>query len=35
VLAESLRLVGELVNEYFRERLYVMPEIMAYIESLP
>lgn len=34
VVAESIRLVGDLVNQYFQERLAVMPEIMAYIESL-
>ncbi len=34
LLAESGRLVGELVNEYFQERLFVMPEIRVYIEAL-
>jgi hypothetical protein len=35
LVAESYRLVGELVNEYFRERLFAMPEIIGYLESLP
>lgn len=35
LLQESYELVGELVNEYFRERLFLMPEIVAYLESLP
>lgn len=34
LLAESGRLVGELVNEYFRERLFLMPEIRVYVEAL-
>lgn len=34
VLAESGVLVGELVNEYFRERLYLMPEIRVFVEGL-
>jgi hypothetical protein len=35
VLRESYIQVGELVNEYFRARLYVLPEIVEYMESLP
>jgi hypothetical protein len=34
VLESSYRQVGGLVNEYFRERLFVMPEIVAYLESI-
>jgi hypothetical protein len=34
VLAESYDLVGELVNKFFRERLFLMPEIVAYLQSL-
>ena len=34
VLAESQRQVGDLVNHYFRERLFLMPEIAEYVESL-
>jgi hypothetical protein len=34
LLAESGRLVGELVNEYFQERLYLMPEIRLYVDAL-
>ena len=32
---ESYQLVGELVNEFFQERLYLLPEIIEYLESLP
>ncbi len=35
LLSESYDLVGELVNEFFRERLFLMPEIVAYLQSLP
>jgi hypothetical protein len=35
VLSESYHLAGELVNEYFRERLFLLPEITDYLESLP
>jgi len=34
VLAESQRHVAELVNQYFEERLFLMPEIAEYVESL-
>ncbi len=34
LLAESHELVGELVNEFFRERLFLMPEIVHYLDSL-
>jgi hypothetical protein len=34
VLMESYDLVGELVNAFFRERLFLMPEIVAYLQSL-
>ena len=34
VLAESHRQVGALVNQYFEERLFLMPEIAEYVESL-
>jgi hypothetical protein len=34
LLKESYDLVGELVNEFFRERLFLMPEIVAYLQSL-
>jgi hypothetical protein len=34
VLAESHRQVGELVNQYFQERLFLMPEIAEYVEAL-
>lgn len=34
VLAESHRHVGGLVNQYFRERLFLMPEIVEYVEAL-
>jgi hypothetical protein len=35
VLQASYDQVGELVNQYFQERLFLMPEIVAYLESLP
>jgi hypothetical protein len=35
LLAESYEMVGGLVNEFFRERLFLMPEIVAYLQSLP
>jgi hypothetical protein len=35
LLADSYGLVGELVNQYFHERLLLMPEITEYLESLP
>jgi hypothetical protein len=35
LLTESYGLVGELVNQYFEERLLLMPEITAYLDSLP
>ncbi|MGD8626504.1 MAG: hypothetical protein PVF47_09145 [Anaerolineae bacterium] len=35
VLKQSYRQVGDLVNQYFEERLFLMPEIKAYIDSLP
>lgn len=34
IVAESHRLVGELVSEYFRERLVLMPEIRVYLDTL-
>jgi hypothetical protein len=34
LIGESGRLVSDLVNEYFRERLLLMPEVREYIESL-
>ena len=34
LLTESYELVGELVNEYFRERLFLMPEIVHYLQTL-
>jgi hypothetical protein len=34
LLTESYDLVSELVNEFFRERLFLMPEIVAYLQSL-
>jgi hypothetical protein len=34
VIAESHRQVGALVNQYFEERLFLMPEIAEYVESL-
>jgi hypothetical protein len=35
LMEESGHLVGEFVNEYFRERLLYMQEIAVYLESLP
>lgn len=35
LLESSYRQTGNLVNVYFRDRLTLMPEIVAYIESLP
>lgn len=35
LLEASYLQVGELVNEYFRARLYLLPEIVDYLESLP
>jgi hypothetical protein len=35
LLTASSRKVGELVNQYFQERLVLMPEIVEYLESLP
>jgi hypothetical protein len=35
VLMTSSRQVSELVNQYFQERLLLMPEIVDYLESLP
>jgi hypothetical protein len=34
VLADSHRQVAELVNRYFQERLFLMPEIAEYVEAL-
>jgi hypothetical protein len=34
LLTASSRQVGELVNQYFQERLLLMPEIVDYLESL-
>jgi hypothetical protein len=34
LLTESYDLVGELVNKFFRERLFLMPEIVAFLQSL-
>jgi hypothetical protein len=34
ILADSHRQVGELVSRYFQERLFLMPEIAEYVESL-
>lgn len=34
LLTESYDLVGTLVNQFFRERLFLMPEIVAYLQSL-
>jgi hypothetical protein len=34
VVERSYRQVGDLVNQYFKERLYLLPEIVAYLESL-
>jgi hypothetical protein len=35
ILKRSYRQVGDLVNRYFQERLLLMPEIKAYLDSLP
>jgi hypothetical protein len=35
LVRDSSRQVGELVNEYFQSRLFVLPEIVEYLESLP
>ena len=35
LLRTSYRRVSDLVNRYFRERLFLMPEIVEYLESLP
>lgn len=35
IITSSHSLVVELVNEYFRERLFLMPEIIVYLDSLP
>jgi hypothetical protein len=35
LVTESVLVMSGLVNEYFRERLFLMPEIVAYLESLP
>ena len=34
LLSESHHLVVDLVNQFFQERLYLMPEIVAYIDSI-
>lgn len=34
ILTESQRLVSELVSEYFRERLVLLPEIRVYLDTL-
>ncbi|HSJ57616.1 MAG TPA: hypothetical protein VLC95_10570 [Anaerolineae bacterium] len=34
ILAASYRKVGDLVNEYFQERLFVLPEILSYVDGL-
>jgi hypothetical protein len=34
LIAESNKLVGDLVNTYFQDRLLMMPEVRIYIESL-
>jgi hypothetical protein len=34
VIASSYREVGQLVNQYFEERLFLLPEIVSYLESL-
>jgi hypothetical protein len=34
LLTESYDLIGELVNQFFRDRLFLMPEIVAYLQSL-
>jgi hypothetical protein len=35
LVTESVLVIGGLVSEYFRERLFLMPEIVAFLESLP
>jgi hypothetical protein len=35
LVTESVVVIGGLVSDYFRERLFLMPEIVAYLESLP
>jgi hypothetical protein len=35
VVTESVQVIGGLVSDYFRERLFLMPEIVTYLESLP
>jgi hypothetical protein len=35
LLAASYRQVADLVNRYFEERLFLMPEIVAYLDALP
>ena len=35
LLTESYEQVGGLVNEYFQARLFLLPEIVEYLESLP
>ena len=34
VLETSYRQVGQLVNQYFQERLFIMPEIVTYVDGL-
>ncbi len=34
LVTESVLTIGGLVNDYFRERLFLMPEIVAFLESL-
>jgi hypothetical protein len=35
LVTEWVLVIGGLVNDYFRERLFLMPEIVEYLESLP
>jgi len=35
LLRASYQKVSDLVNDYFRARLSLLPEIMAYLEALP
>ena len=35
LVQESVVVMSGLVSEYFRERLFLLPEIVAYLESLP
>lgn len=35
VVTESVQVIGGLVSDYFRERLFLLPEIVAYLECLP